>query len=178
MLIYEKNNKLNISFDNEVNENPDLQIGKSGDKTEVLVDGSSNSGLPEYDDTMEGAVLTLVQQPRVLIEAQTVKFKGGTGYFTHGFDTTGFVDGKTEASCTMNGTDCIFIWEDEDGGRFIYDKSSPTSYFIHPDGKINCSKPLVGNKVFSDITTTVGGELVPQWVGGKTSPVIDDLGKH
>lgn len=47
MLVYEKNNKLNISFDNEIKESPDLQIGKSGDKTEILVDGSSNSGLPE-----------------------------------------------------------------------------------------------------------------------------------
>jgi hypothetical protein len=46
MLIYEKNNKLNINFDNEINENPDLQIGKNGDKTEVLVDGSSNPTIP------------------------------------------------------------------------------------------------------------------------------------
>lgn len=46
MLIYEKNNKLNINFDNEISENPDLQIGKDGDKTEVLVDGSSNPAIP------------------------------------------------------------------------------------------------------------------------------------
>ena len=44
MLIYEKNNKLNINFDNEVSENPDLQIGKDGDKTEVLVDGKQSGG--------------------------------------------------------------------------------------------------------------------------------------
>lgn len=46
MLIYEKNNKLNINFDNEISENPDIQIGKDGDKTEVLVDGSSNPTIP------------------------------------------------------------------------------------------------------------------------------------
>jgi hypothetical protein len=88
MLIYEKNNKLNISFDNEVNENPDLQIGKSGDKTEILVDGNSNSGLPEYDDTMEGAVLKLVNVPeeRVVSEIKNVSGQSGTVLFA-GFPT-------------------------------------------------------------------------------------------
>lgn len=46
MLIYEKNNKLNINFDNEISENPDVQIGKDGDKTEVLINGSSNPAIP------------------------------------------------------------------------------------------------------------------------------------
>ena len=44
MLIYEKDNKLNINFDNEINENPDLQIGKSGDKTQISVNGQSSGG--------------------------------------------------------------------------------------------------------------------------------------
>lgn len=44
MLIYEKDNKLNINFENSVNESPDLQIGKSGDKTEVLIDGQPGGG--------------------------------------------------------------------------------------------------------------------------------------
>ena len=44
MLIYEKNNKLNINFDNEISENPDLQIGKEDGKTEVLVDGQPSGG--------------------------------------------------------------------------------------------------------------------------------------
>lgn len=176
MLVYEKNNKLNISFDNEIKENPDLQIGKSGDKTEILVDGSSNSGLPEYDDTMEGAVLTLVIQPRVLIEAQTVAFDHGTGYFTHGFDTAGFVDGNTEALCTMDGTACVFVWQSS-SNRFVYNEKSHVWYF-YPDGEINYTKQLSGNVVFSDITTTAGGELVPQWVGGNTSPVVDKLDGH
>lgn len=39
MLIYEKDNKLNINFENTVDGEPDLQIGKDGDKTEVLIDG-------------------------------------------------------------------------------------------------------------------------------------------
>lgn len=44
MLIYEKDNKLNINFENSVNESPDLQISKSGDKTEVLIDGQPGGG--------------------------------------------------------------------------------------------------------------------------------------
>ena len=44
MLIYEKDNKLNINFDNEVSEQPDLQIGKSGDKTQISVNGQSSGG--------------------------------------------------------------------------------------------------------------------------------------
>lgn len=88
MLVYEKNNKLNISFDNEIKDNPDLQIGKSGDKTEILVDGSSNSGLPEYDDTMEGAVLKLVGVPeeRVVSEIKNVSGQSDTVLFA-GFPT-------------------------------------------------------------------------------------------
>lgn len=39
MLIYEKNNKLNINFDNEVGENPDVQIGKDG----INLDGATIS---------------------------------------------------------------------------------------------------------------------------------------
>jgi hypothetical protein len=44
MLIYEKNNKLNINFDNEVSEQPDLQISKEDGKTQVLVDGQESGG--------------------------------------------------------------------------------------------------------------------------------------
>ena len=39
MLVYEKNNKLNINFDNEVSEQPDLQINKEDGKTSITVDG-------------------------------------------------------------------------------------------------------------------------------------------
>ncbi len=44
MIIYEKDNKLNINFENNVEEQADLQISKSGDKTEVLIDGQPGSG--------------------------------------------------------------------------------------------------------------------------------------
>ena len=44
MLIYEKDNKLNINFENTVDGEPDLQIGKDGDKTEVLIDGQPGGG--------------------------------------------------------------------------------------------------------------------------------------
>ncbi len=39
MLIYEKNNKLNINFENEINEDPDIQISKENGETQVLIDG-------------------------------------------------------------------------------------------------------------------------------------------
>lgn len=44
MIVYEKNNKLNINFDNEVNENPDLQISKENGKTSVTIDGQPGGG--------------------------------------------------------------------------------------------------------------------------------------
>jgi hypothetical protein len=44
MLIYEKDNKLNINFENNVEETPDLQISKESGKTEVLIDGQSGGG--------------------------------------------------------------------------------------------------------------------------------------
>jgi hypothetical protein len=46
MLIYEKDNKLNINFDNEVSEQPDLQISKEDGKTSVTIDGQPGEGLP------------------------------------------------------------------------------------------------------------------------------------
>ena len=44
MIIYEKENTLNVSFENSVNETPDIQIGKDGDKTQILVDGQPGGG--------------------------------------------------------------------------------------------------------------------------------------
>ena len=134
MIVYEKNNKLNISFENNVKEQPDIVLGKEDGKTEILVDGSSNSGLPEYDDTMEGSILVLVRQPRVLIEAQTVTFNDGFGDFTHGFDATGFSD-NDEAQCTMNGKDCIFVWQGS-ANRFIYNDGT-ASWIIYPNGELD-----------------------------------------
>jgi hypothetical protein len=45
MLIYEKENKLNINFDNEVSEQPDLQISKEDGKTSVTIDGQESGGV-------------------------------------------------------------------------------------------------------------------------------------
>lgn len=61
MLIYENNNKLNINFDNEVSENPDLQIGKEDGKTEVLINGQPVGGgsVLVIDDTNEKVDLTV-----------------------------------------------------------------------------------------------------------------------
>ena len=44
MLIYEKENKLNINFNNEVSEQPDLQISKEDGKTSVTIDGQPSGG--------------------------------------------------------------------------------------------------------------------------------------
>lgn len=44
MLIYEKDNKLNINFDNEISEDSDLQISKEDGKTQVLIDGQPGGG--------------------------------------------------------------------------------------------------------------------------------------
>jgi hypothetical protein len=64
MLIYEKDNKLNINFENSVDGEPDLQIGKDGDKTQILVDGKesdgSSGGLPEYTVGDRGKILQIV----------------------------------------------------------------------------------------------------------------------
>lgn len=55
MLIYEKDNKLNINFENSIEEQPDLQISKSGDKTEVLIDGQPG-GSGGSGDTVDVAI--------------------------------------------------------------------------------------------------------------------------
>ncbi len=44
MLVYEKNNKLNINFENSIEEQPDIVLGKEDGKTEILVDGQPSGG--------------------------------------------------------------------------------------------------------------------------------------
>ena len=44
MIVYEKENKLNINFENSVSETPDLQISKEDGKTSVTIDGQSGGG--------------------------------------------------------------------------------------------------------------------------------------
>lgn len=62
MLIYEKDNKLNISFENKT-ENPDVVLGKEDGKTQILVDGQKDSSLPDMSETEAGSVLKLVSVP-------------------------------------------------------------------------------------------------------------------
>ncbi len=44
MVIYEKENKLNINFENSMQGTPDLQISKEDGKTSVTVDGQPGGG--------------------------------------------------------------------------------------------------------------------------------------
>lgn len=62
MLMYEKNNKLNINFDNEVSETPDLQISKEDGKTQVLIDDQSVGGgqLPVVSTGDNGKFLCVI----------------------------------------------------------------------------------------------------------------------
>lgn len=57
MLIYKKNNKLNINFDNEVSEQPDLQISKEDGKTSVKIDGQESGGSVSSVNGKTGAVV-------------------------------------------------------------------------------------------------------------------------
>lgn len=86
MLVYEKNNKLNINFDNEVSEQPDLQISKEDGKTSVKIDGQESGGgsggtlvvhnidgtldktFAEIKQAMSTSVIILVQPDDVLGE--------------------------------------------------------------------------------------------------------------
>jgi hypothetical protein len=191
MLIYEKNNKLNISFDNEINENPDLQIGKSGDKTEILVDGNSNSGLPEYDDTMEGFVLKLVNVPeeRVVSEIKNVSGEAGDVLFA-GFPTDESTSNaihnwieslSSEGIYPDNGslTNIHSIKYIEDITTYISvltNWSSETSYYeyrFYSTGIINTTRRQgMTRTIFpiENLTFTIYGaypKLVPQWASNR-----------
>jgi hypothetical protein len=39
MIVYEKNNKLNINFENSVTKSPNISIGEEDNKTKILIDG-------------------------------------------------------------------------------------------------------------------------------------------
>jgi hypothetical protein len=206
MLVYEKNNKLNISFDNEIKENPDLQIGKSGDKTEILVDGSSNSGLPEYDDTMAGYVLKLVSVPEEKVVSEIKNVSGQS-------DTVLFAGFPTDES-TSN---AIHNWIESLSSERIYpDNGSLTNihsikyveaigdtphitvltnwlseinydeYEFYSDGRIQ-TRSRRGNTAMSftieNLTFTIYGaypKLVPQWVSTESAsvPPISDGDGH
>ena len=72
MLIYEKNNKLNINFDNEVSEQPDLQISKEDGKTQILIDGQQEDRGPlilEFATTNPFTVTTPLSEIKAAIKA-------------------------------------------------------------------------------------------------------------
>lgn len=192
MLIYEKNNKLNISFDNEIKENPDLQIGKSGDKTEILVDGSSNSGLPEYDDTMAGYVLKLVGVPeeRVVSEIKNVSGQSDTVLFA-GFPTDGSTPGAIRAwiesfpreEIPDNGSltnihSIDYVVRDITPHIRVLTNWSGESYYTEykfwPDGRITTQNRQGSTGVsfpIENLTFTIYGvysKLVPQWASAES----------
>ena len=199
MLVYEKNNKLNISFDNEIKENPDLQIGKSGDKTEILVDGSQNSGLPEYDDTMAGYVLKLVGVPeeRIVSEIKNVSGESGDVLFA-GFSTdestsnaiiawTNSFEGIYPDNGSLTNIHSI-EYMGKDTTPYIrvltnwYDKTNYIEYDFYSNGRIR-----TGDKGYSfpieNLTFTIYGlypKLVPQWASTESASVspISDGGGH
>lgn len=201
MLVYEKNNKLNISFDNEIKENPDLQIGKSGDKTEILVDGSSNSGLPEYDNTMEGFVLKLVGVPeeRVVSEIKNVSGESGTVLFA-GFPTDESTLGAISA--WINSFEGIYpdngsltnIHSIEYSERDIISYISVltnwnsetyyTEYKFWPDGTISTQKRngRTGRTFpIENLTFTIYGvysKVVPQWASTESISASHGDGGH
>lgn len=88
MLIYEKDNKLNINFENSTEQQPDISIGKEDGKTEIMVDGQKDSSLPDISQAEAGYVLKLVSIPeeRAVSEIKNVSGQSGTVLFA-GFPT-------------------------------------------------------------------------------------------
>lgn len=88
MLIYEKDNKLNINFENSTEQQPDISIGKEDGKTEIMVDGQKDSSLPDISQAEAGYVLKLVNVPeeRVVSEIKNVSGQSDTVLFA-GFPT-------------------------------------------------------------------------------------------
>ena len=129
MLIYEKNNKLNINFDNEISENPDLQIGKEDGKTEVLIDGEPSGGgggglIVEFTyvdggsqyDKFFRSVPTAKQVRDAYLSGQSVIFHFPVleGWFSH------------DMYCTMAG-----IVNDNGYSRFGRDRFDDNDSIIH-----------------------------------------------
>lgn len=81
MLIYEKENKLNINFDNEVSEQPDLQISKEDGKTEVLIDGQPSGG---SGGMVEPVIVTLTRTSETAGTWSGATWEELTNAFMHG----------------------------------------------------------------------------------------------
>lgn len=113
MLIYEKDNKLNINFENNVEEQPDLQIGKSGDKTEVLIDGQPGSGGSSGGGLK--LLLTRVETgvPQAVVDAAQAYYPDAA-YGYHYFSCN-----KTASEIQGAFDNGSAIWIDEDGALCI-----------------------------------------------------------
>ena len=198
MLIYEKNNKLNISFDNEIKENPDLQIGKEDGKTEIMVDGQKYSSLPDMSQAEAGYVLKLVGVPeeRVVSEIKNVSGESNTVLFA-GFPT----DGSTSSAIYtwINSFEGIYpdngsltnIHSIEYAGREIIpyitvltnwsSDRNYTEYKFYSAGRIAAVKRQGSIGVsfpIENLTFTIYGiypKVVPQWASVST---ISDGGGH
>lgn len=102
MLIYEKDNKLNINFDNEVNENSDLQISKEDGKTQILIDGQESGGIPAIEAGDEGKVITAT--------------RNGAGWELPYYDVTLTPTNSTQGTFSGNFTDLTNAAQE---GKFV-----------------------------------------------------------
>lgn len=68
MIVYEKNNKLNINFENSATKSPNISIGEEDNKTKILLDGKpldDSSLTPEsLLDTVENMTEENISQLR------------------------------------------------------------------------------------------------------------------
>ena len=83
MLIYEKDNKLNINFENKVDE-PDFSLYKDGENGVVISSNGETSqvggsGLPAYTDEDEGKILALVEATKTYVIAPIENVSGPSG---------------------------------------------------------------------------------------------------
>lgn len=197
MLIYEKDNKLNINFENSTEEQPDISIGKEDGKTEIMVDGQKDSSLPDMSQAEAGYVLKLVNVPeeRVVSEIKNVSGQSGTVLFA------GF---PTDESTSRAINDWIDSFRDPDNGSLTnihsveyvnksvetpYIKvltnwssaSDYTEYEFYSDGRIKTlsRQGKIGESFpIENLTFTIYGvysKVVPQWTGSASMPPILEM---
>jgi hypothetical protein len=161
----------NEDFEGMIPNNP-IPTPTAEDEGKVLsVDSSGeyalgNVGLPDWSNGEEDMVLMLRYAPIVLVEAQTVTIEDNEGQMTHGFDATGFEDGKTEAYVTIDGREVYLYW-DATNSCFKYTDGRPYYYF-YANGYMTvvpAAGRASGQYTISDLTTTWGStSLVPTWI--------------
>jgi hypothetical protein len=191
MLIYEKDNKLNINFENSTEEQPDISIGKENGKTEIMVDGQKDSSLPDISQAEAGYVLKLVNVPeeRVVSELKNLSGKSGDVLFA-GFPTDEITSNaihnwieslSSEGIYPDNGSltnihsieyieaigdiPHISVLTDWSGNKYY------TKYEFYSDGRIqtqNRNGSTAMSFPIENLTFTIYGvfyKVVPQWAG-------------